>query len=42
MLASFGFLEWFFLGLLVALIGLVGLFALYVAAQMFRNPARRS
>jgi len=40
MLAIRGFLEWFFLGLLVVLVGAVGLFALYLVAQLFRNPAR--
>jgi len=28
-------------GLLVALVGIVGLFALYLAAQLLRNPGRR-
>ena len=41
MLAIQGFLEWFFVGLLVALVGIVGLFALYVVAQPFRNPGRQ-
>lgn len=36
-----GFLEWFFAGLLAALVGLVGLFALFLLAQLFRNPSRR-
>ena len=40
MLAIQGFLEWFFLGLLVVLVGAVGLFALYLVAQLLRNPAR--
>ncbi|MEO8476819.1 MAG: hypothetical protein ABI572_07175 [Actinomycetota bacterium] len=40
MLAIQGFLEWFFVGLLVTLVGIVGLFALYLAAQLVRNPAR--
>jgi hypothetical protein len=42
MLAISGFLEWFFVLLLVALVGATGLFALFVAAQLFRNPARRN
>ncbi len=42
MLAIQGFLEWFFVGLLAVLVGAVGLFALYLFAQLFRNPARRS
>lgn len=41
MLASFGLLEWFFAGLLTALVGLVGLVFLYMVVQLFRNPARR-
>jgi len=40
MLAIRRFLEWFFLGLLVVLVGAVGLFALYLVAQLFCNPAR--
>jgi hypothetical protein len=36
-----GFLEWFFVVLLAALVGATGLFALFVAAQLFRNPGRR-
>ena len=35
-----GFLEWFFAGLLASLVGIVSLFAAYVALQMFRNPGR--
>jgi len=41
MLADFGLLEWFFAGLLAMLVGVVGLFFLYVAVQLFRNPSRR-
>jgi hypothetical protein len=41
MLATWGFLEWFFVGLLAALVVIVGVFALYVFAQLFRNPGRR-
>jgi hypothetical protein len=40
-LAISGFLEWFFVLLLAGLVGVTGLFALFVAAQLFRNPARR-
>jgi hypothetical protein len=40
-LAIQGFLEWFFVGLLVALVGVVGLFALYLATQLLRNPGRQ-
>jgi hypothetical protein len=41
MLAAWGLLEWFFAGLLVALTGAVGLAFVYVALQLFVNPARR-
>lgn len=40
MLAIQGFLEWFFFGLLTILVVAVGLFALFVGGQLFRNPAR--
>ena len=40
MLAIQGFLEWFFVGLLVALLGVVGLFSIYAASQVVRNPGR--
>lgn len=36
-----GVLEAVFIGLLVLLAGAVGLFALFVIAQQFRNPGRR-
>jgi hypothetical protein len=36
-----GFLPLVFVVLLVSLTGIVGLFALYVIAQQFRNPGRR-
>jgi len=36
-----GFLQFFFVGLLLLLLGIVGLFFLYVAGQLFRNPGRR-
>jgi hypothetical protein len=35
-----GFLQWFFVLLLVGLVGLVGLFFIYVAVQLVRNPGR--
>jgi len=35
-----GFLEWFFVGLLASLLGVVGLFSLYAASQVLRNPGR--
>jgi hypothetical protein len=40
MLAISGFLEWFFLGLLMLLVVLVSFFGLFVAIQLFRNPGR--
>ena len=36
-----GWLEAIFIGLLVLMAGAVGLFALFVIAQQFRNPGRR-
>jgi hypothetical protein len=37
-----GFLEWFFAGMLSILVLAVGGFALFVGVQLFRNPARRT
>lgn len=37
---AFGMLEWTFLGALVALVGAAGVFALFIVAQLFRNPRR--
>ena len=42
MLAIHGFLEWFFAGMLSVLVIAVGVFALFVAVQLFRNPGRQS
>ena len=42
MLAISGFLEWFFLGLLMLLVVVVSVFGLLVALQFFRNPGRAS
>ena len=36
-----GFLEIFFATVLASLVGVVGLFAAFVALQLFRNPGRR-
>ncbi|HEX2426076.1 MAG TPA: hypothetical protein VHM47_09360 [Actinomycetota bacterium] len=36
-----GFLEWFFAGLLAVLVVIVGLFFLYLVGQLFLNPGRR-
>ena len=35
-----GFLQWFFVGLLLFLVAVVGLFFLFVAGQLIRNPGR--
>jgi hypothetical protein len=40
-LARFGILEWSFTIALIVLVGLAGLFGVYVVAQLFRNPGRR-
>jgi hypothetical protein len=40
MLAISGFLEWFFLGLLMLLVVVVSVFGLFIAIQFFRNPGR--
>jgi hypothetical protein len=40
MIAINGFLEWFFIALLMLLVGAVSLFGLFVAIQFFRNPGR--
>jgi len=37
-----GFLEWFFAGMLTLLVFAVGAFALFIGVQLFRNPARRT
>ena len=37
---AFGILEWTFVVALVALVGAAGLFALFIVAQLFRNPRR--
>ncbi len=37
MLAAWGFLEWFFIVLLVGLVGAAGVFGIYVFVNMFRN-----
>jgi len=41
-LAINGFLEWFFLGLLMLLVVVVSVFGLFVAIQLFRNPGGAS
>jgi hypothetical protein len=38
---AFGILEWSFLIALVVLVGLAGVFALFLVVQLFRNPSRR-
>ena len=42
MLAAWGFLEWLFAGVLGVLVGIVGIFFLYIVAQLFVNPDRRA
>lgn len=42
MIAAWGILEWAFAAALAVLVGAVGAFALYVAATLFINPARRA
>jgi threonine/homoserine/homoserine lactone efflux protein len=39
-LVAFSFLQFFFVGLLVILVGVVGLFFVFLAAQLIRNPGR--
>ena len=39
---GFGTLEWTFVALLVLLVGVAGVFALFLVLQLFRNPSRRS
>jgi hypothetical protein len=38
---AWGFLEYFFAGMLSVLVIVVGVFALFVAGQLVRNPGRR-
>ncbi len=42
MLAAWGFLEWFFAGVLAVLVGVVGIFFVYLVATLFVNPGRRA
>ena len=39
---SFGPLEWTFTAILLALVGMAGLFALYLVIQLFRPHSRRT
>jgi hypothetical protein len=39
-LVAFSFLQTVFVGLLVILVGIVGLFFVFLAAQLIRNPGR--
>jgi hypothetical protein len=41
-LLAFGRLEWTFLVILVLLVGAAGLFGVYLVANLFRNPSRRT
>jgi hypothetical protein len=38
---AYSALQWVFVILLVALVGIAGLFAVFLVAQLFRNPGRR-
>lgn len=40
--AAWGFLQWFFAALLASLVGVVGLFFVFLIYQLFRNPGRRA
>jgi hypothetical protein len=40
MIATSGFMEWFFTGLLVGLTGLSCLAGTYVVANLLKNPGR--
>lgn len=40
MLASFGFMEWFFIVLLVGLTAGAGFVAAYIIARLIQNPSR--
>lgn len=42
MLAAWGFMEWFFAAVLAILVGVIGLFFVYIVARLFVNPARRA
>jgi hypothetical protein len=33
--------QWIWVVLLVGMVGIAGLFAVYMVAQLFRNPGRR-
>ncbi|HYU57854.1 MAG TPA: hypothetical protein VEO00_07375 [Actinomycetota bacterium] len=41
-MVAFGVLEWSFVGALAVLVGAAGIFALFLLAQLFRNPTRRA
>ena len=40
MLATFGFMEWFFIALLVGLTAGSGLVAIYIVSNLRKNPSR--
>ena len=33
--------QWIWVALLVGMVGIAGIFAVYLVAQLFRNPGRR-
>ena len=39
---AFGPLEWTFTAILISLVGVAGLFALYLVIQLFRAHSRRT
>jgi hypothetical protein len=42
MVAISGFLQWFFLGLLVTLTAVSGVIALYIVVRLVENPRRQA
>ena len=41
LVAAWGLLEWFFAAMLGSLVGVVGLFFVFLLIQLFLNPGRR-
>jgi len=40
-LVAYSAFEWIWVVLLVGMVAIAGVFAIYVVAQLFRNPGRR-
>ena len=38
---AYSVFQWIWVVLLVGMVGIAGMFAVFVVAQLFRNPARR-